>query len=162
MITSNIKNLELNNLLVDLSIELEDNQNKQYVNDIKSKILSKLEDNGKDIMQYKCYLSNIQNELDRLKQRKSFFEREISDMNSDIEITLNMLDIKKAKYSNFDISIKKNPTSINILDKSLIPTDYINIKTEVIFDKIAIKKDMEQGVIVDGVELIQKSRIVIS
>ena len=52
------------------------------------------------------------------------------------------------------ISLRKKPSSLNIIDESLVPGEYKEVIQTVKIDKAQIKKDLKNRAI-DGVELIE-------
>lgn len=60
-------------------------------------------------------------------------------------------EIKRSPY--FIIKLKKCPPSVAIKDESLIPVEYKKTKEVVTVDKIKIKEEIMQGVVIEGVEL---------
>jgi len=59
----------------------------------------------------------------------------------------------------FEIKLKKNPVSTQILDETKIPDEYKKVKETISFDKIKIKSDIQNGVIVPGANLTQTLKL---
>lgn len=59
----------------------------------------------------------------------------------------------------FVIKLKKNPVSTDILDEALIPDEYKKAKTVITIDKIKIKSDIQNGVVVPGAALKQNLKL---
>jgi hypothetical protein len=69
--------------------------------------------------------------------------------------------LDKIKCPEFEIWLKKNPVSVQIVDEGLIPSLYLKEKKTVTIDKIAIKKSIEEGFEVVGAKLINTETLVI-
>jgi Siphovirus Gp157 len=61
----------------------------------------------------------------------------------------------------FTIKLVQNPPSVTITDESLILDVYKRTKEVITIDKVAIKKDIQEGFEVEGAKLEVKKRIVI-
>ena len=61
--------------------------------------------------------------------------------------------LKTVEFTNQRFTAKQNPASVVITAEDLIPQDYKKLKTQVVVDKTAIKKAIQDGKIVDGAEL---------
>ena len=59
-------------------------------------------------------------------------------------------------YDKVDIGLNKlsfrNSTAVNITDEAHIPNQYIKIETSI--DKMALKKDLQAGMVIEGAELV--------
>jgi hypothetical protein len=69
--------------------------------------------------------------------------------------------INEIKSPYFTIKTKKCPPSVCVEDENMLPNQYIKVKETVTVDKVAIKNDISNGVIVPGAILEQKTTIVI-
>ncbi len=131
-------------------------------------------DELKDIFDNKCinvakYIKNLEAEQEAIaKAKNSMAVREkiilakidslTNYLQSNIERT-GLLD--PIKIPEFTIKLKNNPVSVVIDDENLIPDLYIVTKEVKTFDKIAIKKDIQDGFEVEGARLVQKKTLVI-
>ena len=61
----------------------------------------------------------------------------------------------------FSAKIAKKPASVVILDSARLPGEYVTVKMTESPDKIALKKAIEAGAIIDGVSLQQGFRLAI-
>ena len=65
------------------------------------------------------------------------------------------------KCPEFVIKLRNNPPSLVIFDEALIPDTYLLIKEVYSFDKMAIKKDIQDGFGVEGARIENKKSLVI-
>jgi len=59
----------------------------------------------------------------------------------------------------FAVKVKKCPPSIKILDETKLKAKYIRTKIEKSPDKTKMKMDLQNGILIEGAELIQKNRL---
>ena len=64
----------------------------------------------------------------------------------------------KAKTKLFTVSYRPS-TAVEVLDESLIPKEFIKIKTTTAPDKAAIKKILDNGGTVEGCKLLKNKNI---
>lgn len=67
--------------------------------------------------------------------------------------------INKISCSWFDLTLKKCPHSVAILNGEVIPAEYIRTKIETSPDKVKMLGDLKNGVVIEGVELQQRNRL---
>jgi hypothetical protein len=61
----------------------------------------------------------------------------------------------------FSAKVAKKPASVVILDSATLPGEYVTVKMTSAPDKVALKKAIESGAIIDGVSLQQGFRLAI-
>ena len=71
---------------------------------------------------------------------------------------MKMTDAKKIHRPEFDISIKKNPPSLQIAPDAQIPEEYYKAQAPIL-DKAMLKDDIKNGLKIDGISLIQTERV---
>jgi hypothetical protein len=98
-------------------------------------------------------LNGIELAMDEMKGRKIALESKINRMKEYLKYHLIQCDINEIKSPYFDIKLKTCPPSVNILDESQISDEYKVHKDIISIDKIKIKNDILQGVVIDGAEL---------
>ena len=114
---------------------------------------------------YHRYLNDrIEAAKTRQKQLKEIIEadeKKIAKLEEYFKLCLNVLEVKELKGNDSSIKLKKNPPKCNILDENLIGIQYITTKIveTVTIDKKRILEDLKAGVIVEGVEMVQESRL---
>lgn len=99
-----------------------------------------------------------QAEADMAKRRKSL-EKHASGLTD--YLLRNMLDsgISEINSPWFDLKVKKTPPSVIVTDDADIPLDLMMVKTTTAPNKTAIKKAIQDGLELEGVELRQGHRL---
>lgn len=102
------------------------------------------------------YISNIDAEIERLREMKWQALREIDRIK-------NYLSLAVDQFGNFETGLHKISNriskSVEVTDCNLLPKEYIKEKIEIKPDKTAIKKALEQGEIISGALLVTKSNL---
>ena len=112
----------------------------------------KIDSYCKIIKSYENDISNIDNEIARLKARKDHAEKNISRMKTALDNFMQATQKDKVKTQLFTVSYRKS-TSVEILDQERIPLQYRKVKIEESPDKSAIKKILSEGGTVAGCQL---------
>lgn len=110
---------------------------------------------------YRQILSDVQvceDEKRRLSERKKKLENSAERLKGLMFYGMKMTDVKKIHRSEFDISIKKNPPSLQIAPDAQIPDEYYKAQAPVL-DKAMLKDDIKNGLKIDGISLIQTERV---
>ena len=101
-------------------------------------------------------ISNIDAEIDRLKEMKKRTENEI-------ERIKNYLSMAVDTFGNFETGLHKISNriskSVEVTDFNQLPKEYLKEKIEISADKTAIKKAIESGVNISGALLVTKSNL---
>lgn len=66
---------------------------------------------------------------------------------------------EEALGQTYRIRVRRNPPSCVVLDESMIPEQYIKVKTTYVPDKTAIKGAIQGGEAVPGAELVRKLKV---
>jgi len=130
--------------------------------------LSQIQDNFEDkAISVASYIKNLEalsRDIDYailgMKVRKNNVDMKIERLKDYLITSLekcNVTNIKKSPL--FEISIKKNPPSMIILDPSKIPSSYLRTETVTIRDNSLIKSDLKEGKRVPGAVLESRTRI---
>ena len=117
----------------------------------------KIDSYCKIIKSYENDISNIDNEIARLKARKDHAEKNISRMKTALDNFMQATQKDKVKTQLFTVSYRKS-TSVEILDQERIPLQYRNVKIEESPDKSAIKRSFPRAVRLQAVSL-RKTKI---
>jgi hypothetical protein len=97
-----------------------------------------------------------------MQARQSQLEKNIERLKKYLCDAMMLANIKSISTSPlFNISLKKNPPHINIVDEDCIPYDYITIRTEKVIDKSSMLCDLKEGKEIPGAMLKQETRVVI-
>jgi hypothetical protein len=105
--------------------------------------------------------------MQRVKERKAVYAKEIERMNNYLFNGMKRAGIKEIKCPYFKLRIKTNPFSTDILEPLLIPDKYIRRTEKVVVsetpDKNAIKEEvLRTGIQVPGAYVHQKEKLEIS
>lgn len=99
-----------------------------------------------------------QAEADMAKRRKSLenHAKSLADY-----LLRNMLDsgISEINSPWFDLKVKKTPAAVIVTDETEIPMDYMTVKTTTAPNKAALKKAIQEGLEIKGVELRPGNRL---
>jgi hypothetical protein len=93
----------------------------------------------------------------RMHERESRLNKKIQSLKDYLLCNMEKSDIKKINCPYFDISLQKNPPSVNILDEEAIPLEYKKIELKI--DTALIRQDLLNNKKVDGAELIQRKSV---
>lgn len=116
------------------------------------------------IANYDSFLIELKKSEERINSRRKSIENKIKWLKDYLIENMVKVRINEVIYPEFCISIKENPVSVvgdAIENPEKLPEKYRREKITYSADKIALKKDIEKGEIVDGVSLEKKMRIVI-
>lgn len=112
------------------------------------------------------YIKNTEFEIealkkheDEIKKRRIKIEKRIKDIGDYLKLNMIGSSITSIKHTEFDISLRMSPPSVEITNSEEIPTEYLVEKITVTPDKIKIKNDLKNGVIISGVNLTQSTYI---
>ena len=110
---------------------------------------------------YRQILSDAQacrEEEKRLSERKKRLENSAEKLKELMFDGMKIADVKKIHRPEFDISIKKNPPSLQIDPNAQIPIEYYKTQ-DPILDKVLLKEDVKSGLFIEGVQLVQVERL---
>lgn len=95
----------------------------------------------------------IKAEIKRLQDLKKSKENKIENLKKYTKECLEEADIKKVSTSLGNISIRKLPGSVEVLEENSIPQEYKKEVITVTIDKKAILAELKEGVVIPGVTL---------
>ena len=93
-------------------------------------------------------------EEDRLKTKRQAVENKLEWLKTYLKDCMKLTGKTKFKSGMFNFSIQKNPVSVNITDKKILPEDYL-IPQPPKVNNTTLKKALKDGIEVPGVELKQ-------
>lgn len=148
-----------NNLL-----ELLDNE--EITQDILNSALNEVQDEfNEKALNIVKFIKNLESDVNgldaeekRLKAKKMAYKNKIDGLKKYLESGMVFSGLKKIDLGVFNISIAKNPPSLNILDEKLIPKEYL-IEQAPKIDNTAIKNAIKEGKEIAGCELVQKESL---
>lgn len=117
-------------------------------------IEDKLENIGKVIRNLEAETTAFKEEEKRLADKRKSIENNIKNLKLYVEHELKRTGKTNVKAGLFTFAIQKNPPSVKINDESLIPKSYF-IQPEPRVDKTSLRKALNGGELIPGVQLIQ-------
>ena len=103
----------------------------------------------------------ISAELERLSKRASTIKKQKESLKSYLMAAMETAGKEKFKTNLYSYSIRNNAPSVQIIDESLIPAEYIRTKVETAPDKKVIAELLKQKIEVAGCALIQSRTVTI-
>ena len=136
--------------------EIIDLENKEKIQEIKEAISKDVVEKASNIIKV---ISNrtiqaelIQKEIERLEKYLKSYENATNALKKIVSNTMETLNLTKIETESGRISIRKSQ-SVNIIEQDKIPSKYIKQTITEKVDKVAIKEDIKQGILVDGAAL---------
>ncbi len=126
---------------------------KHYLSGISDEFDQKVENITYVIKNNEAEIEALKKEEKRLADKRRALENKNEYLKDYTFENMKVLGKDKVKAGTFDLRIQKNPKSVNIINADLISDDYLRIKKEL--DKTKIKEALEDGLEVEGAELIQ-------
>lgn len=137
---------------------------------VNKEALMKLNDTEKSLKEkgiaIVSYVKNIESTIKAIAEaRKAMADREkrlqkkMEDLQGYLLDNMDKCGIQSITCPYFDIKIKKNPVSVDIIDELSIPMEYMKEKIEYKPDKPRMKEEMMAGVIIPGAGLKQGLRL---
>ena len=152
-----MKAYEIKNAMIDtLDIFLESNQDemdKENYDDVMEYLREELENKSSNIVRYirNLELENVvaKAEIDRLEELKKSREKKITSLKGYIKGILLELDKKKIETDLGNLSLRKT-TSVEIVNLSKIPKEYLIVKEEITPSKKLIGDSLKKNIAVSG------------
>lgn len=141
-----------------MELDLDDQQLQDALASIQGDVAVKAENIAKAMRTMELEEEAFKSEIKRLQDMVKAKANRRESLKSYLDHELKNMDIKKLDAGVFKISYRKS-TSVNITDESAVPSDF---KTEVVsekIDKMAIKKALSNGEIIEGAELEVKQNL---
>lgn len=115
------------------------------------------------------YIKNLEAEneaisqaIEGMKKRKESLSKKVESLTDYLQYNLQTLSINEINSSPyFKIKLKQCPVSVDVIDESLIPVEYMREKVTVVksVDKIKIKEVISEGKEVPGATLNRKIKL---
>jgi hypothetical protein len=103
----------------------------------------------------------LEAEAKRLNERATMIGKQHDSLKQYLFSALELANKEKFKTLRYSFTIKKNAPSVQVIDESLIPSEYIRIKIETAPDKKAIAEILKANGEVAGCTLVQSRTLVI-
>lgn len=121
---------------------------------IEEAIEEKAENMAKLIRCLEADAKAIKEEEQRLADRRKAIENKVSGIKEYLQNQMEVAGLDKVKRPTITISIQANPPSVDVLDESVIPSDYM-IQVAPKIDKKAILTALKDGLIIEGCSIKQ-------
>ena len=104
---------------------------------------------------------NISTEIERLKNMLKVKTNSKERLKTYLKTNMEQMDISEIKCDLITVRLQKSKSSVEIVDKEIIPKKFLNKKIDVVPDKVAIKEALESGAKIKGVELKESKSLII-
>lgn len=150
-------------LLLDQSINPETGE----VNETALACLENIVDNVKNkSIAVASYIKNIEADeiaidaaISRMQDRKNQITKKVESLITYLQTNMERCGINEISCPYFVIKLKKCPVSVDVIDEASIPDDYKKKKEVISIDKLKIKEELNNGVVIPGVTLKQNMRL---
>ncbi|MBU5669571.1 siphovirus Gp157 family protein [Peptoniphilus sp. MSJ-1] len=133
-------------------LDLTDEELQQSLNNIEDEIEIKAENIAKVIKENNGYIDLLKEEEKRLADKRKAIENRQNYLKDYIETSMIATDKRKFKTNLFSFNIQKNPASVKWEDETKIPVEFIKTETKVM--KKELKEAVQNGLEIEGVELV--------
>lgn len=148
-----------------LEVENLEGVDAQTQNEILNAIKVEIENKGDGIIKFirneEASLKVIDEEIKRLQALKKSKNTKIRNMKSYLMHCMRLMGMKKIEGNLGRISIRKNPASLEILDGTIIPQEYMIKEVIINLDKARVKEMLKNGETVPGCALVQGESLII-
>ena len=148
---------ELNKDYAELSAMLEAAETPEEIEAIQNtlemidlSIEEKIENTAKYMVNVESDIQGLKTEIDRLTKIKKAKENAVERLKNNVEYAMKQKSIEKLEVGTFKAYYKKSE-SVEITNLDVIPADYTRV--EIKADKVAIKKAIKSGEVVDGAHI---------
>lgn len=129
--------------------------------------LLSLEDSIEDkAFQYAAAIKNIEAEalcvlgaIENMQARKKRLDKNAEYLRSGLLSTMVEIEKPEIKFAQFVIKVKNNPESLELEPGVEVPNKFIKQLSITSVDKVALKKALQDGEVIDGVSLVRKQRL---
>lgn len=148
---------ELNKDYAELSAMLEAAETPEEIEAIQNtlemidlSIEEKIENTAKYMVNVESDIQGLKTEIDRLTKIKKAKENAVERLKNNVEYAMKQKGLEKLEVGTFKAYYKKSE-SVEITNLDVIPADYTRV--EIKADKVAIKKAIKAGEVVDGAHI---------
>lgn len=144
--------------LISLLENIEDEEiDSESINKLLASISGELTDKATDIAavikNIEHLSAGIKDAEKRLKERRNAIDSKLESLKNYLVFNMQQCNINKITSPQFEISLKKKPTSVVIEKEDAIPAEFMRMKITTDPDKIAIKDVLSRGGVVEGAVL---------
>jgi hypothetical protein len=147
--------VDLLNLLDEIENEnLDKEEADKMLNSMQMEFEEKADSYAKCIASFNASVDAIKKEKQRLANKQKAYENKVEFLKTNLQETMMALNKVKFKTPLHSFTIQKNAESVSILDVWSVPSEY-HVPQDPTIDKMKVKKDLQNGVEINGVELVQ-------
>lgn len=132
----------------------------EALENIKLDLADKLEGYAMVIKNIESDVEGYKAEEKRLSTRRKSMESKIKRMKENMKQAMITANEEKINGERFSFTVKKNPPSLNLVDESIIPKEFL-IQVEPKIDNAAIKERLLNEEVIPGAEITQGKSILI-
>lgn len=111
------------------------------------------------ILNLEQHRAGIGSAILHMEERMTRAENKIESMRNYLKSNLEKCNLNEIETPMFDIKIKKNPPSVQVINVSLIPKDYYREKIKYELDKKLIAEQLKAEIEIPGVVLANNTRL---
>lgn len=100
-------------------------------------------------------------EIKRLQDRKRDAERTQERVEASVQRVMQLWGMNSLNGKTNTIQLRSCPPSIEVLDQSIVPQEYISVKVTESVDKTAAKKALQAGELIEGLRLVTDKQTVV-
>ncbi len=135
-----------------MCLDLTEEEMDLALNSLKDSVEEKAENIAMILNQFEAEKNMYDNEIKRLTAKKKAIDSKASKLKEYLATSLQSMNIDKLQGKLFEFSFRKSE-SVTIDDETLIPKEFIKVKTTESADKTAIKKALKLFIPIEGCHL---------
>ena len=132
---------------------------KSTLDSIDEAIELKADNIAKMIMEIDSNVEILSNEIERLQGRLKTLKANKDSLKNYLKQAMEISNKPKFATSHFNFSIRNNKPSVEVIDESQIPNEYIKQEIITKIDKIALYEQLKNNVEIAGVQLKQSNSL---
>ncbi|MED5052672.1 siphovirus Gp157 family protein [Anoxybacillus rupiensis] len=140
--------------LMEMAEEMESDALVDTLESLQEAIEDKAENVAKLIKNLEADVKVIKEEEQRLAERRRAIESKVDKLKTYLQEQLETAGLQKVKRPTITVSIQNNPPSVDVIDETLIPADFL-IPQPAKVDKKSILERLKNGEAIPGVTLKQ-------
>lgn len=127
---------------------------------IEDNLEGKLENIGKFLKNIEGDIAAYKAEEQRLAKKRRYLEKKYDGLKEWSKFCLEQNRIDKMKAGSFQFSLRKSPASVNVIDATKIPMDYLIPQDPKINTK-GLAQALKDGLFIEGAELINDKKYIV-
>lgn len=96
----------------------------------------------------------LDNEIQRLSDKRKVIQNRIQSIRDYLKNNMEATQISKIECPLFTITLSKPTKQVEVIDDSLLPDEFVRVKTTVSPDKVALAKALKEGKEITGAVLV--------